>query len=97
MVGFTATPKRGDKARLDDVFQKIVFDVSTRKLVSKGYLVQPKGIHIKVGIDLRKIKKKMGEFDQESLKEAMQTDEAMAVIIATVKKYASNQKLRFQS
>lgn len=90
MVGFTATPKRGDKTRLDDVFQKIVFDVSTRKLVNKGYLVQPKGIHIKVGIDLRKIKKKMGEFDQESLKEAMQTDEAMAVIIASVKKYASN-------
>ena len=90
MVGFTATPKRGDNTRLDDVFQKIVFDVSTRKLVSKGYLVQPKGIHIKVGIDLRKIKKKMGEFDQESLKEAMQTDEAMAVIVATIKKYASN-------
>ena len=90
MVGFTATPKRGDNTRLDDVFQKIVFDTSTRKLVSKGYLVQPKGIHIKVGIDLRKIKKKMGEFDQESLKEAMQTDEAMAVIIATVKKYAFN-------
>ena len=90
MLGFTATPKRGDRTRLDDIFQKIVFDVSTRKLVSKGYLVQPKGIHVKVGIDLRKIKRKMGEFDQDSLREAMQTDEAMAVIIATVKKYTSN-------
>lgn len=92
MLGFTATPKRGDRTRLDDIFQKIVFDVSTRKLVTKGYLVQPKGIHVKVGIDLRKIKRKMGEFDQDSLREAMQTDEAMAVIIATIKKYASKRQ-----
>lgn len=92
MLGFTATPMRGDRTRLDDIFQKIVFNASTRNLVKKGYLVQPKGIHIKVGIDLRKIKKKMGEFDQESLKEAMQTDEAMAVVMAAVKKYASNRQ-----
>ncbi len=90
MVGFTATPKRGDKTRLDDIFQKIVFNVSIRKLIKQNYLVQPEGIHIKVGIDLRKLKKKLGEFDQESLKKVMQTEDAMNIVIASIKKYASD-------
>lgn len=89
MVGFTATPQRGDKTRLDDVFQKIVFHLDASKLIADGHLVQPYGIHVKVGIDLREIKKNMGEFDQESLKEAMQSNNAMQIVISAIKAFAS--------
>ncbi|MEA2666702.1 MAG: ATP-dependent helicase, partial [Candidatus Eremiobacteraeota bacterium] len=39
VLGFTATPNRGDGVRLVDVFEKIVYTMDARKGIDAGYLV----------------------------------------------------------
>ena len=92
MVGFTATPKRGDKVKLSDVFQEIVFKMSIRKLVNRGYLVKPEGVHVKVGIDLRKVKTKAGDFMTLSLRKVMLSENARLIVLKTIKKFASERR-----
>ena len=42
VLGFTATPNRGDGVRLVDVFEKIVYSMDARKAIDAGYLVPVK-------------------------------------------------------
>lgn len=44
VVGVTATPKRGDGAGIDDVFEEIVYRKTYTDLVARGWLVPPRGI-----------------------------------------------------
>lgn len=92
MVGFTATPKRGDKVKLSDIFQDVVFSRSIKQLVNREYLVKPEGLHVKVGIDLRKVRTERGDFKKLSLREAMTSNNARAIVTDTIKKFASNRK-----
>ena len=92
LVGFTATPRRGDNVRLDDLFQEIVYSYTIRKLVNRGYLIKPHGIHVKLGIDLSKVQKQMGDFQKGSLKEIMSTKNSRSIVVDTLKKYAKNRR-----
>lgn len=92
MVGFTATPKRGDKVKLCDIFQDIVFSMSIRKLVNRGYLVKPEGVHVKVGIDLRKVRTEKGDFKQVSLRKVMLSDNARSIVVDAIKTFASERR-----
>ena len=92
LVGFTATPKRGDNVRLDNVFQEIIYHYTIRKLVHRGYLIKPHGIHVKIGVDLRSVQQQMGDFKKESLRAIMSTDKARSIVVDTVKKYASKRR-----
>lgn len=58
LVGFTATPKRGDRKGLRKFFNNICDQITIRELVSLGFLVPPKAFVISIGSiqeDLRKI------------------------------------------
>nr|VFK42389.1 MAG: Helicase conserved C-terminal domain-containing protein [Candidatus Kentron sp. SD]VFK48900.1 MAG: Helicase conserved C-terminal domain-containing protein [Candidatus Kentron sp. SD]VFK80414.1 MAG: Helicase conserved C-terminal domain-containing protein [Candidatus Kentron sp. SD] len=92
MVGFTATPKRGDKVQLKDIFQDIVFKMTIRKLVNQNYLVRPEGLHVKVGIDLRKVRSELGDFKKLSLRKVMSSDNAREIVVDTIKQFASDRK-----
>jgi superfamily II DNA or RNA helicase len=92
MIGFTATPKRGDKVRLDSIFQDIVFTMSIQKLVNRGYLVAPKGVHVKVGIDLRGVAIEKGDFRQVSLKKIMMSDSARKIVTQSIQKFAATRR-----
>lgn len=89
MIGFTATPKRGDKVRLEHIFQDVVFSMSIQKLVNRGYLVPPKGVHVKVGIDLRGVRIEKGDFKQISLRKIMTSNNARKIVIDSIKKFAA--------
>ena len=92
LVGFTATPYRGDGRALNDVFQQLVYHISIRKLVNLGYLVKPEGIHVKVGIDLRQVKKQLGDYRKDQLKRVMLEKESLQVVLATIKTQAPKRR-----
>jgi len=92
MVGFTATPKRGDRVGLNDIFQDIVFSMSIKKLVHRGFLVKPEGLHVKVGIDLKGVRTQMGDFKKASLRKVMLSDQARGIVIETMKRFASDRR-----
>ena len=70
-IGFTATPNRGDNARLDNVFQKIVFEKDIRFGIQNHYLTDINCLRANIGFDLRKVKRKKDDFDLTLLSAAI--------------------------
>lgn len=70
-LGFTATPNRGDKVRLDDIFQKIIFSRDLRWGIKNGYLCDILCKRVEIGYDLSKVHTRMGDYAPGELAEAM--------------------------
>lgn len=69
VIGLTATPIRLDGRGLGDLFGCIVEPVTTRELIDRGYLVEPRVFAPPV--DLRGIKVRAGDYDIPQLAERM--------------------------
>ena len=62
LVGFTATPKRGDGQGLDSVFQEISFSRSMPEMIQSGYLAPVAAYRVETDIDLSRVRIRMGDF-----------------------------------
>jgi len=71
LLGFTATPNRADKVRLDDVFQEIVFRRDLRWGVENGYLCDIECKRVTIGYDLTGVHTRNGDYDPGELDRAM--------------------------
>ena len=79
LLGFTATPNRADKVRLDDVFEKIIFQRDLRWGVQSGWLSDIFCRRVTVGYDLSAVKTRGGDFAPGELDEALDgTEQAVA-------------------
>ena len=79
VIGFTATPNRGDHVRLDDVFQDIVFQRDLRWGIREGYLSDITCKRVNIGYDLTAIHSRNGDYAPGELAEAMEgTADAVA-------------------
>lgn len=78
-LGFTATPNRGDKVRLDDVFSEIIFSRDLRWGIEHGYLCDILCKRVQIGYDLSKVHTRGGDYAPGELEEAMEgTADAIA-------------------
>lgn len=78
-VGFTATPNRGDKVRLDGVFSKIIFQRDLRWAIRNGFLTDIHCLRVDIGYDLSAVHTRMGDYAPGELEEAMEgTADAIA-------------------
>ena len=71
LLGCTATPDRGDKKTLAEVFDSIAYEYSLAQAIKDGYLVPPKAEMIPIKIDLSGVKTSMGDYTDGSLGEAL--------------------------
>ena len=94
-LGFTATPNRGDKVRLDDVFEKIIFEKNLLWGIRNDYLTDIRCLRAKISWNLKPVKISMGDFQTSSLERAIDTDGINAEIADIYKKYAKGQTLIF--
>lgn len=94
-LGFTATPNRGDKVRLDDVFEKIIFEKNLLWGIRNDYLTDVRCLRAKISWNLKPVKISMGDFQVSSLEKAVDTDGVNAEIADIYKKYAKGQTLIF--
>ena len=94
-VGFTATPNRGDKVRLDDIFDKIIFERDLKWGIKQGYLTDIDCIRVKVSYDLRSVNRRMGDFAVNDLDRAVNTEQSNREIAEIYKRYAKGQTLIF--
>jgi hypothetical protein len=81
VVGFTATPKRGDGAGLDAVFQEIVFSRSLPEMIQAGFLSPVAGYRIETETDLTGVKTRMGDFVASQLSEAVNVEARNKIIV----------------
>jgi hypothetical protein len=78
-LGFTATPNRGDKVRLNDVFERIVFSRDLRFGIKNGYLCDIYCLRVNIGYDLSAVHSRNGDYAPGELNDAMQgTADAIA-------------------
>lgn len=73
IVGFTATPNRGDKKGLRDVFNNCSHQIEIATLINEGYLVRPRTFVIDVGVqdELRNVRKTISDFDMSEVEAIM--------------------------
>ena len=81
LVGFTATPKRGDGEGLDAVFQEITFSRSLPEMVAAGYLSPLAAYRVETDVDLSRVKTRMGDFVTSQLSEAVNVAERNALVV----------------
>lgn len=92
-LGFSATPSRGDKVRLDDVFQKIIFQRDLRWGIENKYLCDILCKRVDIGYDLRAVHTRNGDYAPGELDEAMEgTADAIA---QTYREHAAGATLIF--
>jgi len=89
LVGFTATPKRGDKIGLEKVFDKIVFARSIREMVEANWLVEPTGYHVSTMTDISDVGTRSGDFKEGELSDAVNTFERNRLVVQEYQKLAA--------
>lgn len=93
LIGFTATPNRGDKVRLNDVFQKIIFQRDLRWGIENGYLCGIRCLRVNIGYDLSAVHTRQGDYAPGELDQAM--DGTADAIAEAYQKYAKGATLIF--
>jgi ATP-dependent helicase IRC3 len=81
LVGFTATPKRGDGEGLDAVFQEIVYSSPLPEMIKAGYLSPVAGYRVETDIDLSRVNTRMGDFVVAQLSQAVNVVERNDLIV----------------
>ena len=71
LLGFTATPNRSDRARLNDVFSRILFDRDLRWAIKEGWLTDIQCKRVNIGYDLSAVHTRNGDYAPGELDEAM--------------------------
>ncbi|HEY4442613.1 MAG TPA: DEAD/DEAH box helicase, partial [Candidatus Elarobacter sp.] len=86
ILGFTATPNRGDGVRLVDVFEKIVYTMDARKAIDAGYLVPVKSFAVATTTNLDNVASRGGDFVIGQLAAAVNVTQRNKVLVEAYKK-----------
>ncbi len=81
LVGFTATPYRGDRKGLGEVFEEVAFERHLPEMIAQGFLCQISGWRVSTHTDLDKVSVRAGDFVAGQLAEAVNTGDRNALII----------------
>lgn len=79
VIGFTATPHRGDGIRLSDVFDDIIFNRDLHWGIKNGYLSRIRCQEVSANYDLSKVPKVSGDFSAKQLEEILQNGDCIPV------------------
>lgn len=95
LLGFSATPNRGDKVRLDNIFDEIIFERPLKWGILNNFLCGIECKSIDIGYDLTNIKTSKGDYQQKELESTVNIDSANEVIAEAYLKYAKGQTVIF--
>lgn len=90
LLGVTATPDRGDKKNLGQVFDNIAYEYSMRDAVKDGYLCDIHAQTVPLEIDMSKAKVRVGDFEVNSIAETLEP--YLPEIARSIAEYAADRK-----
>jgi ATP-dependent helicase IRC3 len=91
-VGFTATPERGDKAGLGQVWEKIVYQREILDMILGGYLCDLRAVRVSLRVNLDRVKTHHGDFDDKSLETVLLDANAPRYVAVAYLEYARGRK-----
>jgi superfamily II DNA or RNA helicase len=94
IYGVTATPSRGDKKDLGDIFSNVADQIKISELVASGHLVRPRSYIIDVGTqsELKNVKKTAGDFDMAAVEKIMNKLPIIEEVFSQWQELAGNRK-----
>ena len=94
IYGVTATPSRGDKKDLGDIFSNVADQIKISELVASGHLVRPRTYIIDVGTqsELKKVKKTAGDFNMGAVEKIMNKLPIIEEVFSQWQELAGNRK-----
>lgn len=81
VIGFTATPHRGDGVRLTEIFPDIVYAMDARAAIDAGYLVPVRSYAVNTETNLDVVGSRAGDFILGQLAEAVDTEERNLAVL----------------
>ncbi|MBC5799981.1 MAG: DEAD/DEAH box helicase family protein [Candidatus Eremiobacteraeota bacterium] len=81
VLGFTATPQRGDGVELNEIFPDTVYAMDARAAITAGYLVPVKSYAVTTDIDLDAVASRAGDFVLGQLADAVDTEERNRAVL----------------
>lgn len=91
-IGVTATPQRGDRTRLTDVFDEIVYFKSISDLITEGYLSGLVGYRIPTDVSLDGITVRNGDYAEAELAAAVNIEPRNKLILESYQRLAKDKK-----
>lgn len=93
VVGFTATLGRSDDADLSKVWRHVAYRRDILWMIRSEYLIDVKGLHVKVDdLDLKKVKKSRGDFQDAALGQALSDSMAPEVVARALREHGSDRQ-----
>ncbi|EMR14526.1 MULTISPECIES: DEAD/DEAH box helicase [Candidatus Phytoplasma] len=94
ILGVTATPIRGDKKKLKEIFPEITAQITIKELIKAGLLVKPEVFIRDVGIKekIYNLYQKNQEYDLNKVAAIINTTVINSEVISYWKKYAQNRQ-----
>lgn len=90
VLGVTATPDRGDKKNLGEIFEAIAYEYTLPKAIKSGYLTPIKAVTIPLKLDLSSVGIQSGDFKAGDLGNAL--DPYLYQIAQEMKNYCADRK-----
>lgn len=75
LLGFTATPLRGDQKCLSNVFESHTFKMTLSEATRQGYICPVHGLRIEMKKSLAEVEQKQGDYDTKQLDKIMNCPE----------------------
>ncbi|OGC45501.1 hypothetical protein A2V49_04350 [candidate division WWE3 bacterium RBG_19FT_COMBO_34_6] len=95
IFGFTATPNRGDRVKINDIFKSIIFKKDLRSGIKENFLSDITCKRINIGYSLKGIKRKKGDLDAKMLDDEVNIDSANEAIAEAYFNHAIGRTLIF--
>jgi superfamily II DNA or RNA helicase len=92
VIGFTATPHRGDGLQLSEIFPDIVYEMDARKAIDEGYLVPVRSYAVNTEVDLDAVASRAGDFVLGQLAEAVDTEERNLAVLDAYQRLVPGKK-----
>ena len=92
VVGVTATPERGDKQALAEVFEAIVYQKSILEMLRAGYLCDLRAVQVMVQANFSALRTTRGDWQEGDLERALLAANAPEQVLEAFQEHARDRK-----
>ena len=92
LVGFTATPRRGDQQGLGEVFEEIAYSRSLEEMIRGRFLCPVSGWRVTSDVDLDGVQVKAGDFVESQLARVVDVAERNALLLRAYQDLARHRR-----
>jgi superfamily II DNA or RNA helicase len=92
LIGFTATPRRGDQQGLGEVFEEVCYARDLREMIVQGYLAPIAGWRVDTDVSLDNVRLRHGDFVESQLAGVVNTLERNQLVAEAYRKLARGRR-----